>query len=130
MLDATDSTPKDDGATAPQVVRVGAVYCLEIDRVPTRLRQVGRHIEYARDEDWLRLQELKSACGRRDAVVQSPSEKVRSFHAFAGLSAGQRVLEVGFRTAWNLVPLRLSGIDVVGLEVNRASVEPAAPAGS
>jgi SAM-dependent methyltransferase len=129
MPDAIDSMPTDDGATAPRVVREGASYRFEVDRVPRCVRQVGRHIEYERYEDWLRLQELKSARDRRDAVVQATSEKVRSFHEFAGLSAGRRVLEVGFRTAWNLVGLRDSGVEVVGLEVNRASVEHAALVG-
>jgi SAM-dependent methyltransferase len=126
MPDATDPPPATDHPAPPRVFRDGASYCFNLATVPTRVRQVGRHIEYERYEDWLRLQELKTPPARMDAVAEMTGDKVRSFYEFAGLTAGLRVLDAGFRTAWNLVRLREAGVDAVGLEVNRACVEHAA----
>jgi SAM-dependent methyltransferase len=130
VTDATTPDQADERPAAPRVVREGASFRFEIDAEPARVRQVGRHVEYERYEHWLRLQELKTPPERIDAVAELTGEKVRSFYAFAGLEAGWRVLDVGFRTARNLLELRASSVEAVGLEVNRVCVEHAARLGA
>ncbi|HEX4964113.1 MAG TPA: class I SAM-dependent methyltransferase [Thermoanaerobaculia bacterium] len=91
-------------------------------------RQVGVTLDGARAvfdsyDDWKRLQELKGEPHRLDLIWETSGPKLAAAYEFAGLAAGESVLEVGFRTGHALRYLHSRGVRAMGLEVNLHAVE-------